>query len=183
MFIWFSTYFILVFSLVVFAKPHSFLHPTNPTMSSLSAPPSSNSSHSNEERIQTVTNEIQSAFEEWTNAWNNHDIDGYLDGYADIPSVRYVSGKQVTRGKHNIVKLFQTRGARGFLSVVHFELESISDLDAVCFGQYHLVEKSDSATAKSGDSLESDENVHEGCFTVHVRKIKGSWKIVSDHSS
>ena len=97
--------------------------------------------------------------------------------------MRYVSGKQVTRGKHNIVKLFQTRGARGFLSVVHFELESISDLDAVCFGQYHLVEKSDSATAKSGDSLESDENVHEGCFTVHVRKIKGSWKIVSDHSS
>ncbi len=123
-----------------------------------------------------VSSEISKSFGEWTDAWNKGDIEGYLDGYSDIPSVRYVSGKKVTKGKENIANLFRDRGARGRLTLVHFETDCISDLDAVCFGQYRLVEC-------NNDGPDDEGKTHEGCFTVHVRKIEGSWKIISDHSS
>ena len=125
-----------------------------------------------------ASTEIRTCFDKWTNAWNEGNIEGYLDGYADSPSVRYVSGKKVTKGKDNIVSLFQERGARGVLKLVHFESECVSASDAVCFGQYRLVE------CTGGDDGHDDiKETHEGCFTVHVRKINGSWKIISDHSS
>ena len=133
------------------------------------ADPRGMSSASNKANI-----EIRKAFDQWKSAWNEGNIDGYLDGYADdIPSVRYVSDKKVTIGKDNIAKLFRERGARGMLTLVHFESECVSESDALCFGQYRLVEC-------AGDD---SKGMHEGCFTVHVRKILGSWKIVSDHSS
>ena len=124
--------------------------------------------------------EIQSCFDKWAQAWNEGDINGYLDGYSDIPSVRYVSTKMVTRGKENIVKLFQERGAKGKLSLLHLESDIIGQDDAICFGQYRLVEECHVDGDNSGNQ---EEKVHEGCFTVHVRRIQNEWKIISDHSS
>ena len=118
--------------------------------------------------LEHVKVDIRNSFDNWTTAWNNDDIEGYLNGYANLPSVRYVSGKKIIKGKENIENLFRERGAKGTLSLVHFESECVSESDAVCFGQYRLT---------------CDDDKHEGCFTVHVRKIEGSWKIISDHSS
>jgi len=118
--------------------------------------------------------EIKASFDEWTKAWNVGDINGYLQCYANSTSVRYVSGKEVVVGKENISKLFEERGAKGRLCLVHFESDCVSDTDAVCFGKYQLVEN---------DSEDHEEKVHEGCFTVHLRRIEGYWKILSDHSS
>jgi ketosteroid isomerase-like protein len=117
--------------------------------------------------------EIKACFDKWTKSWNEGDINGYLQGYADLPSVRYVGGKKVVVGKENVSKLFQERGARGRLSLVHFESDCVSATDAICFGKYRLVET----------ISEDQEENHEGCFTIHLRRIDGSWKILSDHSS
>ena len=116
-----------------------------------------------------ASTEIISCFGTWTDAWNAGDVDGFLDGYYDSDSVRYVGGETVIRGKNNIVQHFRSRGATGTLSLVHFEVDFISPEDAICFGQYHVVD--------------DEEEIHEGYFTAHVRRIGDSWKIVSDHSS
>mmetsp|Transcript_20937 Transcript_20937/g.31809 ORF Transcript_20937/g.31809 Transcript_20937/m.31809 type:complete len:145 (-) Transcript_20937:1848-2282(-) len=112
--------------------------------------------------------EIKSCFDTWSNCWNSGDIEGYLDGYLDSPSVRYVSGKKVVRGKDSIAEHFRARGAGGQLSLTHFETDCLTDEHAICFGQYRL---------------ELEGGIHEGCFTCHVQKIDKSWKIISDHSS
>jgi len=123
----------------------------------------------------SFNSEIKASFDKWTKSWNEGDTNGYLQGYADLPSVRYVSGKKVIVGKENVTKLFQERGARGRLSLVHFESDCVSETDALCFGKYQLVET-------SSEDHQAEET-HEGCFTCHLRRIDGSWKILSDHSS
>eukprot|EP00979_Chaetoceros_neogracilis_P003699 scaffold656_cov271-Chaetoceros_neogracile.AAC.9 len=125
--------------------------------------------------------EIKACFDEWTKSWNEGDINGYLQGYADSPSVRYVSGKKVVVGKDNVSKLFQERGASGKLSLLHFESDCVSDIDAICFGKYQLIE-SDGGSSED-DHEKEKEKIHEGCFTVHLRRMEGFWKIISDHSS
>jgi ketosteroid isomerase-like protein len=127
--------------------------------------------------MKVAKEQIRQCFDCWTESWNNGDMDGYLDGYLDSPQTRYVSGKKVFRGKENIVENLKSRGGpKGVLSLLEFEVELMADCkDALCFGQYQLVD---------GDET------HNGCFTVHVRKIveteekEGTtWKMVSDHSS
>lgn len=89
--------------------------------------------------------------------------------------MRYVSGKNIIIGKEEVCKVFREKGTKGFLELVHFEAECFGG-DAICFGKYKLTED-----IKDGKKIE--EIVHEGCFTVHVRKLNGQWKIISDHSS
>ncbi len=167
----------------------------------------------------TIETEVRSSFDEWTKAWNEGDIERYLDGYYDDSSdnttttttkpVRYVSGKTVVRGKDAISTFFRWRGAKGALSLVHFETNVISDTDVLCFGQYRLELNDSSSTSSSntdddacsgtdGVNMDNNDNanditnsrkekniqIHEGCFTCHLKKIDNrAWKIISDHSS
>lgn len=126
-----------------------------------------------------VSSEIKECFDKWTYAWNEGNIEGYLDGYVDSPIARYVSGKTVTRGKDNIARMFKERGARGNLSLISFESCCVSEHDAICFGQYRLIQY----TTVADNNEDSLEETQEGCFTVHVRRVQHSWKIISDHSS
>jgi len=122
-----------------------------------------------------LRNEIKSCFDSWTKCWNSGDVDGYLNGYIQSSSARYVSGKNIIRGYDEICKHFHSRGAKGKLLLKNFESNVISDCHAVCFGEYQL------------DLLDGGGEQYEGCFTCHLQKVdigdsKG-WKIVSDHSS
>lgn len=122
-----------------------------------------------------IHNEIKSCFDSWTKCWNSGDVDGYLNGYIQSSSARYVSGKNIIRGYDEICKHFHSRGAKGKLLLKNFESNVISDCHAVCFGEYQL------------DLLDGSGEQYEGCFTCHLQKVdigdsKG-WKIVSDHSS
>ena len=123
--------------------------------------------------------EIQICFDSWTKAWNEGNTEAYLKAYADLPSIRYVSGTNITIGKENIVKLITSRGgAKGILSIhPPFTIEILPNHnDAICFGQYELELPNDNDTTTPAAK-------QNGCFTTHLRKIEGSWKILSDHSS
>ena len=117
------------------------------------------------------TQEVQAAFTGWTDRWNAGDLEGYLTAYADSDQTRYCAGSKVIRGKENIAAHYRERGTSGHLSVVHFEAEAMGDSfnDGLVFGQFELVVE--------------DGTRHTGAFTVHVRKIKGLWRILSDHSA
>ena len=136
----------------------------------------SSSIEDEDEKIKNSKKEIQISFDNWTKAWNEGNTETYLTAYADLPSTRYVSGTNVTIGKENIVQLMRERGgAKGILSIhdpstsFHIDILPNQD-DAICFGQYEL-------------ELPHVDSKQHGCFTVHVRKLEGVWKIISDHSS
>ncbi len=134
--------------------------------------------HTNHQPIEPhciAKKEIEICFDAWTKAWNEGNTEAYLKAYADLPSIRYVSGTTITIGKENIVKLMKTRGgAKGILSIhppSSFKIEVLPNHDdAICFGQYEL-------------ELPNVDTKKNGCFTIHLRKIEDAWKIISDHSS
>jgi len=116
------------------------------------------------------TQEIKDVFSIWTQAWNDGDLEGYLKAYAESEQTRYCSGSKVVRGKAAIANLYRQRGASGQLTVVEFEAQAVGALDGIVFGQFELVTDDDGAT-------------YTGAFTVHVQKINGAWRIMSDHSA
>jgi ketosteroid isomerase-like protein len=119
----------------------------------------------------SFTQEVRAAFGGWTEKWNAGDLEGYLAAYADSDQTRYCAGSKVIRGKENIAAHYREQGTSGHLSLVDFEAGTMGDNfnDGLVFGQFVLV-------------LE-DGTRHTGAFTVHVRKLNGLWRILSDHSA
>lgn len=118
---------------------------------------------------------IQACFLAWQNAWNRGDLEAFLDSYWRSDSTRYVSGKTITMGFDAIADIFRARYTGGDSgSMGQMKLEVTPDLiredEALVFGKYQ--------------ALNNDGQIMgHGVFTVHLRQIDGTWKIVSDHAS
>ena len=121
---------------------------------------------------QAISLEVRKAFDAWGEAWNNGDIDGYLEGYFDSPETRVTYNTKVIRGKQVLVDMnkshFASPEAMGKLSTTHFEVEPIGEMDAVVFGKM---------------KREGGASPVDAVFTAHVRKIEGEWRIISEHGS
>lgn len=118
--------------------------------------------------------EIRKCFNSWTKCYNDGNLDGYLEAYADSEKTRYVSGSDIIIGKEKIKELVHSRGVKGMLSLDTLQIDFISEQNAICFGQYML---------QLSKVQDKDMEYRKGCFTVHLKKIEDQWKIVSDHSS
>jgi ketosteroid isomerase-like protein len=102
-------------------------------------------------------------------AWNAGDIDGFMAGYWQSPDLRFASGGTMTRGwqetsdRYN--KNYADRAAMGRLTFSDLEVSRIGDDDAVVHGGWALARAADNPS---------------GLFTLLLRKIDGTWKVVSD---
>lgn len=186
-------YKIIFLLLIISTNTRTIMSKTNHGISGTPIEPMATTTETNTIGITNEQQEqqIRECFNEWTEAWNKGDIDGYLNGYMDSSQTRYVSGKKVVRGKENIRSMLEARGGpKGILSLVELDVEVMSNCkDAICFGQYQLEMSID-----SDDDDDQKKEIHMGCFTVHVSKIainagedeaneNQTWKIFSDHSS
>jgi uncharacterized protein (TIGR02246 family) len=115
---------------------------------------------------------IREVFEAGCAAWNRGDLDGYLSSYWDSDKTIWISSGSLTRGKKAIVAAYKARFSTpqqmGKLTLAELEIDLLTNTDAIAFGRWMLVV--DSKTAN-------------GFFTVQLRKIEGTWLMVSDHSS
>ena len=115
---------------------------------------------------------IRALFESSCAAWNRGDIDGYLADYWHSDKVRWVSEGTVQYGFDAIASAFKARfdspDNMGRLGVANLEIQLLSEGDALAFGAWTQT----TSTAS-----------RHGVFTVHMKKIDGEWRIVSDHSS
>ena len=140
-----------------------------------------------------IVEEVRDALDRWNDAWNRGDLSSYLDAYADGESTRYVSNSlqtkpesasMIVKGKEEINALFSDvfeksrayqarqsvkKGVAGLLSLTELTVEQAGDSDAVAFGQYVMEQ--------------SYRKRSTGVFTIHVRKINGVWRILSEHST
>ncbi|MBE7173865.1 MAG: DUF4440 domain-containing protein [Williamsia sp.] len=109
---------------------------------------------------------------EQTLSWNRGDLEGFMKGYWNNDSLQFVGRNGVTYGYGNTLDNYKKNYSNAdLMGALSFKILQVKQLSAeYCFvlGQWAL-------KRKAGDV--------GGHYTLLFRKIRGSWYIVSDHSS
>ncbi len=105
-------------------------------------------------------------------AWNRGDLDGYMRGYWQSDSLLFVGKSGPKYGwkstLENYKKSYPDDDVMGTLTFNIMQINIIDLKNAFVLGEWKL-------------KREKDEP--QGFFTLWLRRIKGEWKIVADHSS
>ena len=109
---------------------------------------------------------------EQINAWNNGDIDAYMETYWKSDSLLFIGKNGPTYGweltKKNYKKGYPDTAAMGKLRFELIQMKRLSVAYYSVVGKWFL-------KRSIGDI--------GGAFTLIFRKVKGKWLIIQDHSS
>ncbi len=115
---------------------------------------------------------ILAVLENQRQAWNNGDIESFMIGYWQSDSLLFVGKSGPNYGYDNTLanykKSYPDKAAMGYLTFTILQVKEIDKSNAFVLGKWNLKRAKD------------EPNGH---FTLLFKKIKGSWKIVVDHSS
>jgi ketosteroid isomerase-like protein len=103
--------------------------------------------------------------------WNSGNIDGYVELYAPVDSVRMLYTGGAVYGKANILafyKKYWPKEKMGQLSFTDVKLERLSPEYYYTSGHFHV---------KQNDGKEI-----KGRFSGLMKKINGKWYLYTDHS-
>lgn len=105
-------------------------------------------------------------------AWNDGDIDVYMQGYWNNDSLLFIGSKGPVYGYKPTLerykKSYPDKEAMGMLSFSSLTFKQLSD-------EYYFV------TGRW--SLQREKDNPNGYFSLLFRKLDGRWLIVADHSS
>jgi uncharacterized protein (TIGR02246 family) len=107
-------------------------------------------------------------------AWNHHDLDGFMAGYWNSPDLTFFSGGKQTAGWQATLDRYRTTYASpghemGTLEFSGLRIEMLGPDAALVRGQWHLTMP--------------DGKTPHGLFTLVFRKFPEGWRIVHDHTS
>ncbi|MBK8443378.1 MAG: nuclear transport factor 2 family protein [Sphingobacteriales bacterium] len=106
-------------------------------------------------------------------AWNRADVRGFMEGYHQSDSLRFMGKSGITYGWQatldRYLKNYPDAATMGQLQFTMLSLEALTPEMALMTGKWELFR-----TEK--------ENI-EGYFSLIWKKIQGKWRIVFDHSS
>jgi ketosteroid isomerase-like protein len=107
-------------------------------------------------------------------AWNHHDLDGFMAGYWNSPDLTFFSGGKQTAGWQATLDRYRTTYASpghemGTLEFSGLRIEMLGPDAALVRGQWHLTML--------------DGKTPHGLFTLVFRKFPEGWRIVHDHTS
>lgn len=115
---------------------------------------------------------IKALMEQQTKAWNDGNLEGFMDTYWASDSLMFIGKKGITYGWQatldNYKKSYPDKTAMGRLSFNLIEFKKLAADVYFVVGKWHL--------ARTIGDL-------SGHFTIVLRNINGQWKIVADHSS
>lgn len=115
--------------------------------------------------------EIQRVMEAQIVAWNNGDIEGFLEGYIKSPDLIFASRGTFSRGWDPLLERYQVAYPHGNMGRLRFdgvEINMVSDDAAWVVGSWWL---------------DLNDSSPHGAFTLIFRKTDEGWRIVHDHSS
>lgn len=116
--------------------------------------------------------EIQKVLDQQVSAWNDGDIDAFMETYWKSDSLVYIGSTGLRYGWQQALDGYKERYPdKRTMGTVAFELHQMTQLSDEYWqviGAFHL-------TREVGDL--------SGYFTLLFRKIDGEWLIVADHSS
>ncbi len=115
---------------------------------------------------------IRSLLETQRLAWNEGNVEKFMEAYWKSDSLMFIGKSGVTYGWQNTMdnykKGYPDTAAMGKLTFNIIEVKRLSVLYFSVVGKWHLTR--------------SIGNV-EGHFTLLIKKIKNKWVIIADHSS
>jgi ketosteroid isomerase-like protein len=115
---------------------------------------------------------IRNLLAEQTAAWNRGDIESFMEGYWENDSLMFIGKSGVTYGwtntLNNYKKGYPDTAAMGQLTFTLIKVEKISRKYFQVVGKWFL-------KRSIGDV--------GGHYSLLLRKIKGKWVIITDHSS
>ncbi|WP_343691509.1 DUF4440 domain-containing protein [Chitinophaga sp.] len=121
---------------------------------------------------QTPESEIRQLMAEQTSTWNRGNIEGFMQTYWQSDSLVFVGSHGPTYGwKATLEKYRQSYPDTAAMGKLDFNILEIRPLAKdLCFvvGKWHL--------QRSAGDL-------QGAYTLLIKRIKGHWKIIADHSS
>lgn len=118
-----------------------------------------------------VKKAIEKVMEDQTIAWNNHDLEGYMQGYWKSDSLKFYGRRGLTYGWNqtleNYKKSYPSKNESGTLKFVVNDISKIEHNSYWVMGEYHL------------NRVIGNAN---GVFTIIFKWIDGRWQIVADMS-
>lgn len=124
-----------------------------------------------EDTLVTAKSGIQKVMTDQEIAWNNHDLEGFMQGYWKSDSLKFYGSNGLTKGWEqtlaNYKKGYPTKAESGTLNFVINDVSKIEGDNYWVMGEYHL-------KREVGDA--------NGVFIIIFKKINGEWKIVADMS-
>lgn len=115
---------------------------------------------------------IRSLLEKQTKSWNKGDVEGFMQTYLKSDSLMFIGKSGVVWGwqqtLENYKKGYPDTASMGQLSFDIIQVKPISKDHYFVVGKWML--------QRTAGNL-------SGHYTLLLRKIKGEWKIVADHSS
>lgn len=102
-------------------------------------------------------------------AWNNHDLEGFMQGYWKSDSLKFYGSNGLTKGWEqtltNYKKGYPTKTESGTLNFVINDITQIEGNNYWVMGEYHL---------------KRDVGDADGVFIIIFKKIAGKWRIIAD---
>ena len=115
---------------------------------------------------------IRQLLQQQTIAWNQGDLEGFMQTYWKSDSLMFIGKNGVVWGWQqtldNYKKGYPDKAAMGTLQFNIIQVKKLSRKYYQVVGKW---------------MLQRDKDAPSGHYTLLLRKIKGTWKIVSDHSS
>jgi len=105
-------------------------------------------------------------------AWNNGDVEGYMQGYWKSDSLVFVGSSAPVHGWQSTLdrykKHYPDKAAMGQLTFTILKVDVLDSANAFVLG---------------GWNLKREKDAPGGYFTLWFKKINGEWVIVCDHTS
>jgi len=107
-----------------------------------------------------------------TEAWNEGDIEKYMEGYWKSDNLKFIGKSGVTMGWNATLerykKAYPGKAGMGQLDFVLLSEEKLGEECYLVIGKWHLKREADELN---------------GHFSLIWKKINGKWVIIADHSS
>ena len=114
---------------------------------------------------------IMKVLAEQEQAWNNYDLEGFMQGYWKSDSLKFFGAGGVTHGWEQTLERYKKGYPdKSYSGTLNFKIEQILPVEMNSYyvmGRYFL-------TREAGNA--------EGIFMIIFKKIDGEWKIISDTS-
>jgi uncharacterized protein (TIGR02246 family) len=117
--------------------------------------------------------EVRAALDAQAAGWNRGDLAAFLATYRHSEDLTFFSGGTVTKGFAAIEARYQKRYGTSAATMGHLRFEEI---EIQILGR-------DAAFVRGRYRLQLKDSEPTGLFTLLLRKSRGRWEIVHDHTS
>lgn len=125
-----------------------------------------------DEKKAAIVDTVRALMADSETAWNRGDIEGFMAGYAQSDSTRYIGSQGPVYGWETVLERYLTaypdKATMGVLRFTDIDITVLSADAALVFGKW---------------TLQREFDKPYGWYTILLRKTADGWEIVHDHSS